>query len=324
MGDLLHLTPSIRALKEYLPGAAITLVVGTAESASLFRNNPFVAEILVYEWWGSHKTLAGFRKFLGELSGRAPYDLVVNYQRSNLRTWFMVLASRPRRLRVYHKTRKPVIHAVFDHIRPLQTLGVEPPAVPRLELYPGPEAEQYAADIWQREQFGDKPVVALNPGTSNPIKCWDVKRFAELGNRLAHELGAGLVLVGGGGERNLAEEIVDGLQCGVLDLVGATTMLQLGAVLKSCDLLVSGDTGPLHMATAVGTPVIGLFGAIDPHRTGPVGGGHRVIRHPYIPCVPCNAKKCNNPAYLECMEKITVDEVFTAVSEMLRERGRLA
>jgi ADP-heptose:LPS heptosyltransferase len=105
-----------------------------------------------------------------------------------------------------------------------------------------------------------------------------------------------------------------------LDMVGKMTLTQLGAVLKRCSVLVSGDTGPMHLATAVGTPVVALFGAIEPGRTGPVGEGHRVIRHKEVECVPCMAKKCRNPIYLECMEKITVEEVFKTVAEMVKER----
>jgi ADP-heptose:LPS heptosyltransferase len=109
-----------------------------------------------------------------------------------------------------------------------------------------------------------------------------------------------------------------------LDLIGKTSLLQLGAVLDRCDLLVSGDTGPLHLATAVKTPVLALFGAINPFRTGPVGDGHRVLRHEELPCVPCVAKSCTNPIDLECMERITPAEVFEAVVEMLKAGGRLA
>lgn len=320
MGDLLQLTPCIRALREKWPETQITVVVGTDESASLFRHNPAVAETIIYEYWGRHKSLSGFRHFLRDLLRREPFDLVVNYQRSNLRTWLMAAAARPHRLRVYHKTRKPVIHAVFDHIRPVMPLGIVPPLQPLLELTSGPEDGRFAGEVWEREGLAGSNVVGFNPGASNLIKCWDVKRFAALGNRLAHEAGVRLVLVGGGSERGLADGIRASLLTPAVDLVGATTMLQLGAVLARCDVLVSGDTGPLHMATAVATPVVGLFGAIDPQRTGPVGEGHLVIRHPEIPCVPCMDKKCRNPVYLECMEAITVDEVFAAVVRLLNRR----
>ena len=129
------------------------------------------------------------------------------------------------------------------------------------------------------------------------------------------------MIVGGEGERDLAGDICSGMSRPPLDLVGRTNLLQLGAVLQRCALLVSGDTGPMHMATAVGTPVIALFGAIDPARSGPVGDVHKIVRHREISCVPCNAKTCGNPRNLACMEEISVDEVFRAVVEMLAKKG---
>jgi ADP-heptose:LPS heptosyltransferase len=100
-------------------------------------------------------------------------------------------------------------------------------------------------------------------------------------------------------------------------MAGKTTLLQLGSILRKCDLLVSGDTGPLHLATAVGTRVVGLFGSVDPARTGPVGTGHRVIQAKNVSCVPCRKNDCSSSIYLNCMESISVEDVMNAVREML-------
>jgi ADP-heptose:LPS heptosyltransferase len=160
-------------------------------------------------------------------------------------------------------------------------------------------------------------VVALNPGASHPVNRWNSDSFAVLARRLVQEFQAEVILIGGGVEVNLSRKIVE--QCGVkvLDLTGKTDVLGLGGVLQACSLLVSGDTGPMHMATAVGTPVVALFGAADPARTGPVGPGHRVIQAHGVACVPCRSRTCDNRKYLECMEAITVDEVLLAVGGLL-------
>ena len=318
MGDLLHLTPAIRAMLARWPGARITVIVGTDESARLFQYHPAVAETIVYEWWGRHKSLAGFWQFLRGLLQREPFDLVVNYQRSNLRTWFMAMAARPVKMRVYNKTRKPVIHAVLDHIQPLESLGVVPPAQLRLELVPGPEAERFAAEVWQREGLADAPVAAINPGASHPVNRWSTRQFADLADMLIERLAVRVIVVGGGGDCQLAEEIAGKARHSLLLLTGKTSMLQLGAVLARCAVLVSGDTGPMHMATAVGTPVVALFGAADPARTGPVGGEHLVLQARDVSCVPCRSRTCTNADYLACMQGITVDEVFTAVARQLQ------
>jgi ADP-heptose:LPS heptosyltransferase len=237
---------------------------------------------------------------------------VVNFQRSNLKGWFLMTATLPSRVLVYHKTRSRTVHAVVNHLEAIAPLGIITSDL-HLDLVPGPEAEAFAGDFFRDGDMEGALVIALNPGASNRIKCWSTARFAELGDRLIEELGARVVVIGGGDERDLADAILAGMRHQARDLVGKVSLLQLGALLKRCTLLVSGDTGPLHLATAVGTPVVALFGAIDPRRTGPVGEGHRVISHPEIPCVPCVAGKCTNPVYLECMEKITADEVFREV-----------
>jgi len=271
----------------------------------------------VYDRRGEHRSFNALLSLWRRIRSRS-YDLVINFQRSNLKTWFLTTAALPCRILVYHKTRSRVVHAVRDHLKTVEPLGISPDG-DELDLYLAEEHRSYAAALFASHGFDKRPVIALNPGASNLIKCWSTPQFASLGDRLADELGVGVIVVGGRGERELAHDICTRMHHTPLNLVEKTSMLQLGAVISNCALLVSGDTGPLHMATAVGTPVVALFGAIDPQRTGPVGEGHRVIRHPEIYCVPCNAKKCHNPHYLECMERISVDEVFAAVKQMLAE-----
>lgn len=324
VGDLLQLTPALRALKLRYPQARISLLLGSEAAAAMFHNNPNVDQTVVFDRKGEHASLAGLLRLRKRIS-RAGYDLVINFQRSNFRAWLLASAAFPCRVLVYRKARGRSIHAVVNHLETLAPLGIDPAAADAgLELFLGAEEKAFAEDLFREAGLADKTVIALNAGASNRIKCWSTGQFAALANRLEDELGAGIVLVGGGNERDLAEGICAGMTGRPLDLVGRTSLLQLGAVLARAALLVSGDTGPLHMATAVGTPVVGLFGAIDPLRTGPVGKGHRVIRHTEVPCVPCMARSCTHTPHLECMEKITPDEAFAAVEEMLagREAGR--
>ncbi|MBT0654217.1 glycosyltransferase family 9 protein [Geobacter luticola] len=320
IGDLLQLTPAIRALHGKYPQARISVLVSSAATAALFQHNPHVHETIVFDKRGAHRSPLALAKLWLQLY-RARYDLVVNYQRSNLKAWFLILSALPCRVLVYHKARGRTVHAVLNHIETLAPLGIDPAKVDQhLEFEPGEDAVRFAADLFASSGLAGRPVVALNPGASNRIKCWSPRRFARLGDRLAVELGAGVVIVGGADERDLAEAIVSRMKSPVLDLVGKTTLLQLGAVLQRCTTIVTGDTGPLHMATSVGTPVVALFGAINPERTGPVGEGHRVIRHPEVACVPCVADRCVNPVTMECMKKITVEEVFNVVEEMVKGR----
>ncbi len=124
------------------------------------------------------------------------------------------------------------------------------------------------------------------------------------------------MLVGGPDDVLLCEEITAKAALKPLVLAGKTTLLQLAALLKQSDVLVTGDTGPMHIATAVGTPVVALFGAADPARTGPVGDRHRIVQAAEVVCVPCRSRVCRNKNYRDCMEKISPEMVFDAVAEI--------
>lgn len=318
MGDLLHLTPTIRGLRKRFPDARIDIMVGNTASIDLFRHHPDIIDILVYDRRGEHRSFSALRSLWKQIRNRS-YDLVINFQRSNLKTWFLTSAALPCRILVYHKTRARVIHAVRDHLKTLAPLGIFPDG-DELDLYIAEDDRRYAAGLFTSHGFDNRPVIALNPGASHPVNRWSTAQFAALADRVSNELNAAAIIVGGAGDTPLARDIDRLSNSHPLILTGTTTLLQLGAVLEKSALLVSGDTGPMHMATAVRTPVIALFGAADPARTGPVGAGNLVIQAKDLACVPCRSRKCSNSHYMECMERIKVDDVFEAVREMLGQR----
>ena len=312
IGDLLQLSPVVRAIKRSRPQARITILVGNSASVDLFRYNPAVDEVLVYEKKGVHRSWSAFGKLWRELRKRR-FDLVVNYQRSNLKGWLLAAASFPCRVLVYHKEKRRVMHAVENHLKAVAPLVGDPGTLDqRLELYLGGEDKRWAEELLARESLNGKMLVALNLGASHPVNRWPTRRFAELSDKL-QAAGFGVVLVGGGSDRELADAVLADCADRPLDLVGRTSLLQLGALLERSSAVVSADTGPMHMATAVGTPVVALFGAADPARTGPVGEGHLVLQAAGISCVPCRSRSCSSEKKLACMEAISADEVLAAL-----------
>jgi heptosyltransferase-2 len=318
IGDLLHLTPVIRALKGKYPNACISLLVSSKATASLFRDNPHIHETIVFEKKGEHRSCLALISLWNRIRKKR-YDTVIHFQRSNLKAWFLVTAALPCRVLVYHKAKNRIVHAVANHLETVAPLGI-PETDLDLEFYTSVDDDSFAEQLLGTPEYAGKKLLCLNPGASNRIKCWSTVGFAALADRLINELDARVLIIGGTEERDLADSIYTAMNNAPLDLVGKLSLTQLGAVLKRCEVLVSGDTGPMHLATAVKTPVVALFGAIDPRRTGPVGKGHRVIQHNEVECVPCNAKTCRNSMNLECMDKITVDEVFSEVAAMLEKR----
>lgn len=297
-------------------------MVGIEGTVPLFTHNPHVAEVLTYDRKGRHKGIAAFSRLLWQVFSTR-YEMVINFQRASIGTWLITLAALPRKVLVYHKTRTRTVHAVLNHLETIRPMGVDTADVNLdLELFIPGDDEKLAERMLLKAGLTGKQLIAMNPGASSLIKCWPPHKFSALINRLQRELDVGVIVVGGPGEQYLYDAMVKGMEEPPCNLIGKTSLLTLGAILKRCVTLVSGDTGPLHLATAVGTRVVALFGAINPDRTGPIGAGHIVVRHPEVPCVPCMAKKCLNPVYLECMEKIEVDEVFDIISRMVKSGGK--
>src|SRR5512139_3305865 len=317
IGDLLQLTPVLRALHAAFPETRLSVLVGSRATAALFARNPCVHETIVFDRRGEHRSVGAIASLWRRLR-RNRYDLVVNYQRSNVKAWLLCTAAFPCRVLVYRKARNRVVHAVVNHLDAVAPLGIDPLRVPhQLEFHPGPEAERFAGEQFRAAGLDGLPVVALNPGATHAVNRWGADRFAFLADRLVAEGRARVVIVGGPDDAPLAERIRSGSRSKPFSLAGKTGLAELGAVLGRCAVLVTGDTGPMHVATAVGTRVVALFGAADPQRTGPVGPGHRVLQARDVSCVPCRSRKCTHAVYLECMERISVDMAYEAVREVL-------
>ena len=316
VGDLLQMTPVLRALRTCCPGAKITMLVGGATTASLFKNDPLVGETLIFDSRGEHRSAAALARLWRSLHARR-FDLVLNFQRSNLKAWFLCSAAFPCRVLVYHKTDDPAVHAVRNYLDTLSPLCADRDDM-TLKLYLDDAARAFARDLFALQGLAGSTVVALNPGATHAVNRWPAERFAELADLLSERGGVRTIIIGGPDDVALADEIVARSRSKPLSLAGKTSLLQLGAVLERCGTAVSGDTGPLHLATAVGTRVVALFGAADPRRTGPVGHGHRVIQAPGVACVPCRSRSCSNREHLACMTGITARAVADAVAGVLR------
>jgi len=321
IGDLLHITPVVRALRSLYPDAKVTIMASSRVTASLFTDNPMVDDVVIFEKKGEQRTWGGVLALWRRLRVKK-FDLVLNYQRSNVKGWALVTAALPCRVLVYHKTRRRVIHAIVDHLRPLAALGIDPESADRgLDFFPSAADEEYAERFIRENGLAGKRLVAFNPGTSHPSKCWPTERFAELGEYLAAEHDCAVVVLGSQGEAEMAATIRAGMKEPVYDLCGCT-LGELGAILKRSEFLVTGDTGPMHIATAVGTRVLALYGPISPVRSGPFGEGNRIIMHEELDCCPCNRFDCKNPSFRLCMEAITVSEVSEAAAQMLGDGNK--
>lgn len=189
-------------------------------------------------------------------------------------------------------------------------LPAEPP-IPRLEVA-GP-----ALDEWQALAGSNKGKIGIFPGSNASSRRWPAEQFGEVTRALAAR-GLDVVVFGGSNETALTAPAAAGVG---RDFGGRTTLTTLAAGLADCALLITNDSGPMHLAAAVGTPTISLWGAGDPAETGPLGPGHRLLRHTGLPCVPCRMNACPRTgpgtilpqAERECLALISVAEVLAAV-----------
>ena len=164
-------------------------------------------------------------------------------------------------------------------------------------------------------------IIGVAPGSRARARAWEASRYALIVERLV-DAGHRVVVFGSADEHSLTAQVAGPH---AIDLGGRCTLPLLAAGLSVCDLLLTNDSGPMHLAAGVGTPTLSLWGAGDPARTRPLGAGHRILRHPELPCVPCVRNSCPRhgagtilpEAERECMALIGVEEVWRALSDML-------
>lgn len=163
-----------------------------------------------------------------------------------------------------------------------------------------------------------QPLVAVHPGGRWPSKRWPKERFVELIDRLAAQAKVRVILTGAQSERRLCEAIYQGAAVKPVMAVGLTSLNELAALLSRCQAFVGGDTAPLHVAAAMKTPIVALFGSTDPTRHLPPAERHHLLKKK-LPCSPCYRSHCyrRGTGQMECMKLISVDEVTQAVLEFV-------
>ena len=170
------------------------------------------------------------------------------------------------------------------------------------------------------------PLVGVHVSGGRAIKQWEPDRFADVARRLIEATGAAIVLTGSGDDRGLVDSVKQALPPPhVIDVAGHLDLLTLGAILERLDLFITGDTGPMHLAAAVGTPIVAVFGPSDPARYAPRGRLDRIIRVD-LPCSPCNRIRLPPARCVghtpDCLAFLSADSVFNAAIAVLREAGR--
>jgi heptosyltransferase I len=339
IGDVIHTLPALNAIRAHYPRAHITWLVETA-AADLVIGHRALDRVIVShrKRWIRELTGPGRRQAMVEIRGfwrelrDTYYDIIIDFQgllKSALPVW---LARGKRKIGfdrgMQHQEHSylflneripPVdmeVHALTRGLMLLTAIGIDTPSV----VYDIPVSAQDRTRVKSllaaHGMDGSRPLVAINPVALWETKLWFNDRFAALADRLVGEHGVDVVFTGGPGDHGTIAEIRRMMSATASDFSGRTSLTMLAALYQQAALLVTTDTGPMHLAAAVDTPVVALFGPTAPWRTGPYGEGHRVIRTA-PPCSPCFKRQCD-VHQCRCMRDITVEQVRAAVEPMLR------
>jgi len=321
VGDAVMSLPALGGVRQVFPQAAIT-VLAVPRVAPLFSEHPEVAEVILYppgpEKW----------RRLWALRGRFDLALALpNSLESALGLW---LAGAPARVGYNTDARRPFLttavggrkglkglHQVFYYLGLLTALGPVASYTPPT-LFLTPEEIAAAAKLLDHGNVAASgPWVGLSPGAAyGPAKRWPAERFAALAQELQKEFRANIVLLGGPDDQEAGEQVKALMPQPPVDLVGRTSLRQALGVLANLQLLITNDSGLMHAAAALRTPLVAIFGSTDPVATGPFTSQAAVIHHPRD-CAPCLERTC--PIDYPCLTDITVTEVLAAGRAWLME-----
>lgn len=324
LGDVVQALPILFALRARFPYAHLAWLVNRSY-ASLLRPIRILNEVIEFDRErfrpGGLAALKGYFDFLGELADRR-FELTIDLQ-GLLRSGSMSWATRaPKRFGLASAREG----ASFFYTYVIDDLPVEQGAVQRYwkvasAFGVGNIPKEFPLDLspiersWAADQLKKlrRPVIAINAGARWETKRWPAESFAATARRAASVSGASYVLVGGPGEESIADEVQKGLSSEVVNLCGKTSLRQLAAILEQSDLVLTNDSGPMHLAAAVGTRTVSIFTCTSPDRAGPFGWGHRIVQTS-VPCKASYIKQCDR---MDCMKDVTTDSVLPILTDAI-------
>ncbi len=325
IGDAVMAIPALESIAKRWPVAEVTVLARPAV-ADLYRGQPFAPRLIVYENRGAHGGILG-RERLAAALRREKFDTAILLQNASDAAWLAWRAGIRERIGYARDARSWLLtraipvpregevppHESYYYLELLRRAGwlEKLPAVDEIRLQVSVGAKQEArAKLFAAGAQEGRIRIAFAAGAAyGSAKCWAPERYAALADRLIGAYGADVILFGAAAEREMAARIASAMQRRPVDLVGATNMAELPALLAACQLFVGNDSGAMHVAAAVGLPVVGIFGPTDERGTRPVTPRFTLVRHA-VSCSPCFLRHC--PIDHRCMTRISVEEVFAA------------
>jgi heptosyltransferase I len=336
IGDVVHTLPAVHLLKKRLPGCSITWVVEEA-AADFISGYEGIDAVIVSKrmsWLRALRAgsaVAACKEaaaFVRELR-RYESDLVLDFQ-GLFKSGILAGLARGKRKIGFARAREGASffytehapspdfndHAIVRHMGLLRSLGITDDAVVFSQLWGKQEEESVQKLLCGHDPDSAVPLIIVHPCAAWPTKCWDAGSMAMVCDSLRKTYDARIVFVGAAAEHIHVSGIISRMTGPAINFAGRTTLRELACLLARSSFMVAMDSGPMHLACAVGTPVVALFGPTAPWRTGPFGQRHSVIRKE-LACSPCYRKKKCPQGHHRCMADITVEEVLHVCSNYL-------
>ncbi|MCQ9208588.1 MAG: glycosyltransferase family 9 protein [Omnitrophica bacterium] len=310
IGDAILTTPVVETLRRHFPQAHLALLIGP-RAFCVFKHDRRIDRKIIYDKAICRKNKLGLINRLRQ----DRYDLVVDLRYT---AFSMFLGAR------YHtwafaKPPRGLTHMLDRHLWKLKSLGLNIDNRTGLSVEFTEDERDNVKQMFKRWQIKDtQTVIAVAPGARNMTKCWERQGYKELIERLTKQCRAKIIMVGDDQDKLLIDEISGQIKPVPLNASGKTSIGELALVLVKCRLLVSNDSAPMHLASAVNTPLISIFGPTDYRKYAPRGPQDILIRKE-LDCSPCEQSLCPKGTR-ECMKMISADEVFAACKKILDEK----
>ncbi len=331
IGDVLLSTAVIKALRDAYPHAYIAMVV-SPQAKEIVEGNPYLDSVFIFDKKAAQRGFFGTRRFAQELKKRR-FDLSIILHPTNRMHLVTFLAGIPRRIgydkklsflltdRIKHTKHLGEKHEMEYALDMVRYLGIEPKEK-NLYMPLKKESEIWADNLLKEHCLtGENRLIVIHPTASCPSKIWPAERFAQVANQLILRYKAKIAIISAEKDNPLVKAVIEDIRSLVIDLSGQTSLSQLASLLKRAKLFISNDSGPVHIASAVGTPVISIFGrnqkGLGPQRWGPVGLKDRFLHKP-AGCIECLAHNCVKD--FACLKAITVEDVVKVAAELLESR----
>lgn len=321
IGDLVMATPVLSDLRAAFPKATITAMC-RAPLCDLLKEDKAIDELFCFTKPANDFVRRDdLRDIIAKIQA-GQYDLGILLTNSFSSAWWFWQGKVKRRIgysahfrRLFLtdalKFSKEKEHLVISYKKLLKPLGIPvSDTAPRLYIT-DKEVQESKELLYQRGYQKGEVLIGINPGAAyGSAKCWPPDRFRTLAKKLLSQTKATLVFFGDTTTMPLVKEICATLPERVIDLAGVTSLRELASIIKDCNVLVTNDSGPMHIAAALGVPLVALFGSTDDAITGPIGQEQGVINK-RVKCSPCFKRTC--PIDFACMNEISVEEVLERV-----------